>query len=140
MAFTQNKVPTYPLQPNVSSFTILNATSTGLSTLYTVGSDGASDINSIIAASTDTANHDVQIWRTNSGNSFLLGTVNIPLGAGNTSSVPAIDVLAQLVGLMHDANGNPIVRLTVGDTLQIAAVVAVSALKAVHFTAMGEDY
>lgn len=142
MAFTQNKAPTYPLQPNVGSLILTHALGTALETVYTVGGDGASDINSFIATSTDSVAHDIQIWRTNSTGptSWLLGTVNVPLGAGNTSSVPSVNLLAGLVGLMYDANGNPVIRLTVGDTLQVAAVVAVTAADFIYFTVSGEDY
>jgi hypothetical protein len=141
MPFTQNKAPTYPLQPNSGRVQIANSDAQAQKTVYSVSADGASDINSLIAVSTDSVVHDLQVSVTNSGTSYPYGTVSVPAGAGNSSAVPTCDLLGQIAGLAFDGNGNPIIRLGLGDTLTVSAIVSVTSGKLITVSAAcAEDY
>lgn len=134
---TITSTPSFPQLPKNGHVTVVNADGTTQKTVYTGGANG-SKITSLIGTSNDTAAHDVQISITNGGTSYLLGTVSIPIGAGNTSSVPAVNLLdpTKLVGLPLDSDGNPYIHLaSASDTLTVAMVVAVTAAKTVWITA-----
>ncbi len=116
---------------------IVNADSTNWKTVYTAASSG-SKITSLIAASDDTAAHDIQISIANGGTNYLLGTVAVAIGAGNSGTVPAVNLLdlTKLVGMPIDSDGNPYIFLINGDTLQVKALVAVTAAKTVSVSAI----
>ena len=99
-------------------------------TVYTAGVNG-SIVRGLILQSTDTSARDVQISITTGGVSFPLGTVTVPIGAGNSGSVPSVNALnsAQLPGLPVDSFGNPCIALISGDTLTVSALSTVTTAK-----------
>jgi hypothetical protein len=137
MAFTQNNLATLARQPQNGKVQILPADAQAQKTVYTAGASG-SKVSSLIGTSTDTAAHDVQISISNGGTSFLLGTIQLPIGAGNTSGVPSVNMLdpTKLVGLAYDSDGNPFLHLISGDTLTLSSVVTVTAAKVLAFNAL----
>lgn len=120
---------------------ILPADTTTLKTLVTAGVNG-SRVNSIVVAMTDTTTRDVQIWLTRSAVNYLLGTVNIPLSAGNTNAAPSVNILgnAQIPGLAFDSNGNPYLDLFAADVLAFACTGTVTAAKSINIVAYGGDF
>jgi hypothetical protein len=130
MAFTQNTDATFVRQPQNGKVQIANADAQAQKTVYTAGASG-SKVTSLVAQSTDTSARDVQISITNGGTSFPLGVVTVPIGAGNSGSVPAVNLLnaAELPGLALDSDGNPYIHLISGDTLTVSALTTVTAAK-----------
>ncbi len=135
MAFTQNSVPTLVKQPQNGKVQIANADAQNQKTVYTAGASG-SKVAALIAVSTDTSARDVQVSITN-GSSFPLGTVSVPAGAGNSSSVTSVNLLdpTRLVGLSYDSDGNPFIFLISGDTLTVSALSTVTSGKTITVTA-----
>lgn len=129
--------PSFPQLPKNGLFQIVNGTGTAFSTVYTGGANG-SKITSLMATSNDTAAHDIQIAITNGGVNYVIGTVSVAIGAGNTSGVNATNLLntTNMPGLPLDTDGNPYIHLkSASDTLTVSAVVAVTTGKAVNIIA-----
>jgi len=136
MAFTQNSVATLIKQPQNGKVQIANADASNQKTVYTAGASG-SKVTSLLAVSSDTSARDVQISITNGGTSFPLGTVTVPIGAGNSGSVNSVNLLdpTKLLGLAFDSDGNPFVQLISGDTLTVSALTTVTSGKLITVTA-----
>ena len=136
MSFTQNSLPTLLKQPQNGKVQIANADAQAQKVVYTAGASG-SKVTSLIAVSTDTTARDVQVSITNGGVSYPLGTVSVPIGAGNSSSVPSVNLLdpGLLVGLAFDSDGNPEILLISGDTLTVSALSTVTTAKTITVTA-----
>jgi len=136
MSFTQNSVATLIKQPQNGKVQIANADAQSQKTVYTGGANG-SKVSSLIAVSTDTAAHDVQVSITNGGTSYPLGTVSVVAGAGNSSGVNSVNLLdpTKLLGLSFDSDGNPYIFLISGDTLTVSALPTVTSAKLITVTA-----
>lgn len=136
MAFTQNPAPEFVKQPQNGKVQIANADAQNQKTVYTAGASG-SKVTSLIAVSTDTSARDVQVSITNGGTSYPLGTVSVPAGAGNSSSVASCNLLdvTKLVGLALDSDGNPYIHLISGDTLTVSALATVTTAKLITVSA-----
>lgn len=133
--------PVFPQTPKRESVQFANADGQTLKTIYTAGANG-SKVHGLIATSTDTSARDMQLSITNGGTTYILGTVTVPIGAGNSGSVPSVNMLnsAQLPGLPLDSDGNPEILLVSGDTLQAEALSTVTAAKVISLTAIGADF
>jgi hypothetical protein len=136
MSFTQNSVATLIKQPQNGKVQIANADAQNQKTVYTAGANG-SKVTALLAVSTDTSARDVQICITNGGTSYPIGTVSVPAGAGNSSSVDGVDLIngTNLPGLPIDSDGNPYIFLVSGDTLTVSALSTVTTAKLVTVTA-----
>lgn len=120
---------------------ILTADSTNLVTLVTGAASGTKVIT--ISATTDeTVARDVQFWLTISAVDYLLGTVNIPIGAGFSGSVPALDILgsANLPWVRFDSDGAKYLYLESGNILKAKSLVALTAAKTIYFTMQGGSF
>jgi hypothetical protein len=134
--------PVFPQTPKNGKLSVVSATSTSMTTVYTGGTNG-SKVFGMIAVSSDTIAHDVQIAISRSGTNYILGTVNVPIGAGNTGTVPSVNLFnnVQLVGLPIDSDNNPFVfLLDATDLLAVSMVTQVSSGKAVSVTALATDF
>jgi hypothetical protein len=136
MAFTQNIAATFAKQPQNGKVQIANADAQNQKTVYTAGASG-SKVTALIAQSTDTSARDVQVSITNGGTSYPLGTISVPIGAGNSGTVPSVNPLnsSQLPGIAVDSDGNPYLHLISGDTLTVSALSTVTAAKLITVTA-----
>ncbi len=135
--------PIFPQTITNKVVTIVNADGTSLKTLYAAGTNG-SKVENILVTNTDTAAYTVQVYVTISATDYLIGSVNLPLSAGNTSSAPSINVLQATnnfgTSVNLDANGNSYLYLASGSTLKVAVTGAVTAAKTVTFFAQGGDF
>ena len=133
--------PIFPQAIVNSVAQINNAAAQTLQTLVAGGTNGTK-IESITATSTDTAAHDVQLWLTISSVNYLLGTISVPAGAGNSSGVPSVDFLknAQITSFAYDANGNKYIYVANGATLSISSVVTVTSGKLIQAYASGGSF
>lgn len=131
--------PIFTLSVETAVQDIVNADSTTPQTLVTAGANGARVV-AVTATTDDTAAIDYSLYlqRGGAGTNFLLGTVSVPAGAGNTSSVAAVDLLdpAKIKGL--DLDGTLILGGT--DVLKVAARTAVTAAKTTYVVAAYGDY
>lgn len=136
MAVTPNSVVSVQTPKN-GKVQIINGDGTAQKTVYTAGANG-SKVTGLILESTDTAAHDIAISITNAGTSYTLGTVSVPIGAGFSGTVPSVSGFnsTQLPGLPTDSDGNPYILLQSGDTLTVAALVAVTAGKIINVNAV----
>ena len=133
--------PIFPQTLTNTPVTILPADTTTLKTAYTAGSNG-SKLEAIYVTNTDSASaYSVQINITISSTSYLLGTVNVPLSAGNTTAAPNVNLLASTnLNLPKDANGNPYIYLLASAIVKVGVLVAVNSGKVVTFITQGEDF
>ncbi len=141
--------PNHPGAPRFAFATFVNADGTTAKTLFTAGSSG-SKLVSITAHSSDTAARDVRINITRSGTNYPVTTVNIPIGAGNTSSVPPVALLQTTqsggtptspTGILPiDQDGQVYILLQNGDSITCSMLVAVTAATQITLTAIGCDF
>lgn len=138
---TGTATPIFPQTIKGGVAQILPADTTTLKTLVTPGANG-SKVDSISVTSTDTATRDVQLWITVTAVNYLLGTVNIPIGSGNTNAVPSISLLDSLQTpfIRTDNNGNKYLYLPSGGVLSIAVLTTVTAAKAIQAYAQYGDF
>lgn len=144
-----------PQNSNTGFATIVNGTGalsgesgtavTGLLTAFTAGSND-SILESLIVSSSDTSARTVQFYINDGTNSYLIGSISIPAGAGITSGTTAnVDLLGGgtsgiIVGLQSDPSGKPCILVKTGHTIKCGVAVAVTAAKTVQVIAMGADY
>jgi hypothetical protein len=130
-----------PTGANNQSVTFVNADGTTAKTLVTAGSNDT-DVKSIIVASNDSAAVNLQLFINRSAVAYLLGTVNIPITAGNTGAIASVDLLGSTLipGLPLDSIGKPYIPMKTGDTLTVAPLAAVTTAKTCYISAFGQDY
>jgi hypothetical protein len=141
-----NTTPIVPgtLRSFVVAFTPSDTT-TAKSAYAPTGTNGAR-IDSICVTSTDTAARDLQLFLYKGGTSYLIGTVSIPAGAGNTSAVNPVELLAQsgntgLIGLVaKDPYGNSVLWLDSSTTLYAAMGATITTAKQVTITGLAGEY
>lgn len=124
----------WPLQLN-------NGSGTTAATILTAGVNG-SRLTALIATSTDTASRDVQLSLLRSATTYILGTINLPITAGDINSVPTVNLLgsSQLPGICFDSNGNPYMDFKAGDVLQAQMLVSITSGKLVNILGYGGDF
>lgn len=132
----------FPQTPKNGNVQILPADASGLKTVYTGGANG-SKIVGLMVTSSDTAARDVT-WGITVGAVFYpLGTVTIPIQAGQVNSAPAVNLLdiAKTPGLPSDSDGNPFVFLASASyTLQAKSLTTVTAAKEIDISAIAADW
>ena len=125
----------------LSGVKILPADTTALKTLFTAGSNDAI-VKAINVQSTDTAARVVQLSVNDGTTDFLIGSVNIPLRAGDNGTAATIDLLGGTLmpSLPYDANGKRVLLLPAGYILKVNSQATVTAAKEITFVCMAEDY
>ena len=133
--------PIFPQLITSPSVQILPATTSSLVTLYTGGTNG-SKIENIIATNTDSgAAYLLTLTIVTSATNYIIGTINVPLSAGNTAAAPPVSLLNSVnLPTAKDANGNPYIYLASGSVLKVNSSTTVTTAKVVSITAMGGDY
>jgi hypothetical protein len=135
--------PVFPQAPKNYKVQILPADASALKTIATGGTNGTK-ITAIIVTSSDTVARTVTWGITTGGVFFPLGTVTIPITAGQVDTTnPAVNLLdpARTPGLPFDADGSPYILLNgAGDTLQVKSLTTVTAAKEIDITAIGADF
>lgn len=132
-----NTSPIFPVAPKEGHVSIANADGQNLKTVYTAGANG-SRISRLTLNSTDTANRDVGIFV----NGSLVATVQVAIGAGQSSGVPAKDVFADanFKQAYFDANGNLVMDIPAGVILAINAPATVTATKTITGNMLAADF
>lgn len=129
--------PTFVAAANVSAVTFVNADGTTPKTLWTPGASGGR-LGSISAVSDDTAAREMALYVRLSGVDYRVGTVNVPIGAGNTASVVSVNILVLSACPWLDSDGS--LKLQTGATIKIGPTVAVTAAKTVTLVGWGGDF
>jgi hypothetical protein len=120
---------------------IVNADGTGLKSLSVAPPAAGTRVKSLIVASDDTVARVLQLVKTIGGVAYILGEVDIPIGAGTDGLTAAVDVYAapRIKGLQTDG----IVKwidVANGDLLGLQAKVAITAGKTIYVSAEGGDF
>ena len=133
--------PIYPQTHVTSVITIANADGTNKKTIYTGGTNG-SLVENISITNTDTSAYTLNIYVTSGGTDYLMGTINIPLSSGNTTSAASLNLLAQsnFTPLNTDAFGNKYLYLANGAVLKGALTGTITSPKLITFIAQGVDF
>lgn len=133
--------PIFPQTVQNWAVQILPADTTTLKTIAT-GATNGTKVEMINVTSTDTSARDVSLYWTISATNYVIGTVSIPITAGNTNSAPSVNLLsnAQIPNLQRDSNGNPYLYVKSGTTLAIASLTTVTTAKAIQVTSQGGDF
>jgi hypothetical protein len=146
MPFVQNQNLTCLNQPQNGKVLITNADALLLNVVYVAGPNGSKIAGGILAQSTDTAAHDIQLGINNGGTinaplaqisggqSFPISTGLVPIGAGNSSAVPVANIMPPSVA--QDSDGQPYILLAIGDVLYAQALVAVTSGKQITISAL----
>jgi hypothetical protein len=114
---------------------IQNADGTNLVSLVTPGATG-SRVHSINCASDDTVARVIQLWATISAVDYLLGEVNIPIGAGSDGATKPVKVLNQTDFPFLRSDGvNVFLDVMNGATLKVKSKTVVTAGKKLQFFA-----
>ena len=135
--------PIFPQTINNTVVTIVNADASNLKTVYTAGAAG-SRVENLLVTNTDTNPYTVQITVVISATNYLIGSVTVPLSAGNTTAAPSVNLFSALNNfgpyLCKDSNGNPYLYLASGSTLKVNTTGTVTAAKTVAFFCQGGYY
>lgn len=118
-----------------------NADGTAYKTLYTASADDAI-VKAIMVTSNDTAAVNLKLAINDGVTDRIIGTVNIPITAGLTGAIAAVDLLGSslMPGLPMDQNGKRVLPMQGTHVLKVAPLVAVTAAKTVDVVAVVEEY
>jgi len=138
---TVTATPIFPQTINNTFVQILPADTTTKKTIYTGGTNG-SKIENICITNTDTGAYTLNVYITASATDYLIGTVSVPLSAGNTTAAPSINLLAlaNFLPCNFDAFGNKYMYLASGSVLKVASTTTVTTAKAVTVYCQGGDF
>lgn len=140
-----------PLYPeNVNTFGLyggLELTNAAY-TLVELASVNWSDIISLKATSTDTVDRVIQLFARNATTDYLLATFSVPANSGNSTSVPAVNLLtSSQLPVNYDSNGSRFLRLNVlgvsaptVSSLSVSSTTAPTAGKVIAITSLMLDY
>lgn len=136
--------PIYPQSPQAKAYQLTHTTDLSLETLYAAGANG-SQIEGINVSNTDTSAYTLQLYAYDGTTAHLLGSFNIPASSGNLSADAAVALLGPnsagaLAGLPYDVNGNQIIYLPSGWSLQVGVTSQITSGKVVDCVAFGGDF
>lgn len=133
-----NTAPIFVLTPNNKAATWTNADSAATTKDVFVAGTNGSRLAAIEATSSDTSAVDVHLYYYDGSTAYLIGTVTVAIGAGNTGSVAAQNLLSlsSLPGLNSDGS----LFLKSGEKIQAANVTQVTSGKTLTLAAFGADY
>lgn len=109
--------------------------------VYTAGADGGR-VYSLLGSTDDTATNNIFLWILDGAVVKPIAIVNIPLSAGNLSSVKPVDFLndVNIPGLPIDNNGKRYIALLPNEKLRAGSAAALTTAKSTWLTAQGADY
>jgi hypothetical protein len=141
-----SNVPFFPqaLLSPPTQFT--NSTSTSTPTQLLAAQTNGVKLEAILVASTDTSARDINLYLNVSSTNYLIATVSIPANAGNSDSVPAVNLLSALTGaspllpIPRDSNGNPYMYLDSNTALYAAPATTITSGKVWNIVPIGESF
>jgi hypothetical protein len=140
-----DSVPTCLQTPWRQSVKILPASATNFVIAASAGTTNANTaptkVFGVIATNNDTIAHDCRIGINDpTGGFFLLGTVTLPINAGNIGTVPSVSLLNAIPALPLDETGQSYIFLNPTDTLQVGVLVSLNTGKEIDIIVMGADF
>jgi hypothetical protein len=133
-----NTAPIFVLTINDKGVTWVNADGAGsIKDIFVAGANG-SRVAAVAATSTDTSAIDVQLLAHDGTTAYLIGTVTVAIGSGNTGSVAAVNLLSLNQNPWLNSDGS--ITLPSGWKLQAKNVTTVTAAKTLTLVALGGDY
>ena len=121
-----------------TTWTNSDAAATKKTVTPTVGAEGAR-VHSIAVTTDDTTARDFQIFLNDGTTDTLLGTVTIPIGAGNTGSAAAIAILKQST-LLPWVGADGSLLVPTGCVVKMANVTQPTSAKTFYVTTFSGDY
>jgi hypothetical protein len=123
------------------TFAAASNTTTNLVSLAAGGANGTK-IEAITVSTTDTAANTLYLIINNGTYNFILGVFSIPIGAGTTTTAPAVGLLNSSLfpGLSYDSAGNKYLYVPSGSTLYVGTLGAVTSAKQVSVVAVGGNF
>lgn len=142
-AVTQNVVVA-PITPNRGITQFLQGTDVAgtYKTVYTAGANG-SDISSIVLNNNDpSATHLMTCQLVNGGVKYGGAAITPVVNSGFATNVPPVNMIDPGIwpGLAADPNGNPILRMISGDTLQCTFATALTSTDLINVYVEAWDY
>jgi len=136
-ATSTNKDPIFLTDTKNPSVTITNAIGTAVQQIFTANADGGA-ITSLSATTDDTSAVTVVIGINDATNSFTLGEVIVPAGAGTDGITAAKNLLDSTKLPILDADGSLILEGTF--ILEVNVKSGVTAAKTIDITGVGGNY
>lgn len=127
--------------PKLGLANIANADASNLKTVVTAGANG-SKVTSLMLSSSDTSARDVTWGISRSGTFYPMGTLSVPITAGQIAATSGVDAFSSAVrpGLPADNDGQPYLLLQSGDTLDIKALTTVTSAKVISAASSYGDF
>lgn len=132
--------PSFIATPKTPAQSFVNADGTSFKSVMSAGASG-SRIDTLIGTNTDTGNaYVVQFAIQKSAVDYVIGEVNIPIGAGTNGSAKSVAMLnaTDIPGLTYTENGA--VYLETGCVLRARVKTAVAGVNTVQIVGVGGDY
>lgn len=132
--------PSFVSTPQNPAVQIQNADATAFKTLYTAGSSGGR-VDALIATNTDTANaYVVQLALQKSGVDYVLGEINVPIGAGTNGTAKSVALMnsTDIPGLAYTEAGA--LFLASGVALRARTKTTVAGSNTVQIVGVAADY
>lgn len=120
---------------------IANGDASALIALVTPAGSGRK-VNAVTVSSDDTSARDVSLVITKGGVDYPIGTITIPITAGQIAATPAVNAINRtaIPGLPIDSDGNPYLLLEVGAVLKVKALTTVTSAKFINFVATSGEF
>lgn len=136
-----SSTPVLPQTPVITPVQILNATGTAGINCASAGANGTKVV-AMMATSSDTVSHVVQIYLLRSATAYLLGATTIAALSGTSSAAPTVNMLDPTIvcGLPVDNDGQHYFFLKSGDTLQVASTDTVGSGKNINVITLQGDF
>jgi len=107
----------------------INPNANVITFVYQNTSTNNTRIESWIITSTDTSDRTINVWYNTSSTNYLLVTLNIPANSGNSTSVPAVDILANIPNLPKHSDRSRYLYLHGNDILKLSSTTSLTANK-----------
>lgn len=125
---------------NLGVAQILPADASTQKTIFTAGASGSKVVACMIATD-ETAIRVIQMSILRSAVNYTIGSVSIPIGAGNDGVTPAVNFFGTTLipGFPIDNDAQPYLLLKSGDSLQMKSLTTITAAKIMHIVIFGGD-
>lgn len=133
-----NTEPIFVKTPNNKGQTWTNSDTAPTTKDVVVAATDGTLVTAVSAASTDTSDRDFHLYYNDGTTDYLLGTVTVTAGAGNTGSVAALNLLdlSKCPALNPDGS----LFLKTGEKLRAANVATVTSAKTITLIGLAANY
>jgi hypothetical protein len=131
----------YPQTIQSTCTQLTHSTGTNITQIYSAGTNGTK-IENIAVTNTDTNPYTLNVYIQSSSTNYLIGTINVPASAGNTTSAPTLNLLANtnFLPCCRDINGNYYLYINGSDKLMVATTTTITTSQTMQFIVQAGDY